>query len=168
MNQKLYEISNEILAILDMAGDEPTDEDFARLDAAEGAFEKKAEGTLLYRQQLLVDADAAEAKGKRIIEEGKRLLAIAERDRAKAEKWRNYVLKEMSRLGVKKVSTQYVSAVSMLGPPKVIHNGPIPERYQRVKTTYELDKSKVLEDFKAGVELPPELTVEQATYLKVT
>ena len=79
-------------------------------------------------------------------------------------------MRAMQQLNYAKVSTLTMNATIAKAPLKVVDDelNEIPEEYMRQKVTYELDKAKVLEDFKAGKELPMGLSVVQGSYLKVT
>jgi len=126
------------------------------------AFEQKVEGTLQYRQGLLGDAMAIE-------DEIQRLKAKKDGVLRKADGLRAYVMRAMQQLKCQRVTTRTFNASVCPSPLKVEDFvGDIPEQYRRVKTSVELDKAKVLEDFKAGVELPVGLSVIQNVHLKIT
>ena len=64
---KLYEISNEICAVLGHEDDEISDETGERLAALEMDLEHKVEAILQYRQGILGDAEAFAAESKRLM-----------------------------------------------------------------------------------------------------
>ena len=155
----LYEISLELAAILN--GEELTDDEAARLSDLELALEAKVEGILQFRQGLLAEAEAIEG-------EAKRLKARADAMTRRADWLKGYLLSAMQQTGVGKISTLTFTATVAKSPPKAECEGDIPERYQRVKTIVELDRSGILADFKAGTELPDGVKVTSGFYLKVT
>lgn len=60
----LYEIDNDILQCVDLETGEIVDEE--RLNALGMEREKKIEGVILWRKDLLAEADAVKAEGKRL------------------------------------------------------------------------------------------------------
>lgn len=160
---KLYELSAALDAIFRECedGELPPDAE-TRLTDLQMAFETKAENILLYRQELLADASAVK-------EEAERLKARADVATRKAEWLRGYLLREMQRTGIVKVSTPRIGAMVVLGPPKAELTGDsIPVIYRKVKTVEEFDKTKCTDDFKAGKELPEGVTVTRHPFLKVS
>jgi hypothetical protein len=127
------------------------------------AMEAKVEGVLQFRQSLLADAEAIKS-------EIDRLKARADGLTRKAEWMRWYVQHAMEQTGIGKISTLTFSATIAKSPPRVelADGAEIPADYRREKTTVDLDKTKALNDFKAGVTLPSGLSVVQGQYLKVS
>lgn len=159
----LYEISNELAAILGSDEDELSPEDETMLSMMEMAFEDKVEAVLQYRQGLLAHAIALKA-------ERERLKAKEDAVSRKADRLKNYLLESMNMIGVARVSTRTFNATVAQSPPKVEidPNMQIPDEYRREKVTVDLDKATVLEDFKNGIPLPDGITVVRDYHLKIS
>lgn len=160
---KLYEISNELAAIIGNDDGELSDDVATRLTELELALEVKIENVLQFRQGILADAEAFKA-------ERERLKAREDALTRRAEWMKNYVYNALQQLGIGKVSTTTFTATVAKSPPRVeLDDGiPIPDQYARTKTTVDLDKTAVLADHKSGKALPPGITVKQGTYLKIS
>lgn len=158
---RLYELSNELCAILGHEDDEITDEIAEQLAKLELALELKVEAVLQYRQGILGDADAFEA-------EAKRLKARADAMTRKAEWLKGYVHSALVQVGIGKMSTGTFTATVAKSPLKVELEGEIPAEYKREKVSVEFDRTKALEDYKAGKPLPTGVTVKQSTHLRIS
>lgn len=163
---RLYEISDALQAIGDTLvenGGELTPELTAQLDGLEGAFDAKVERIVLYIRNLETTSDAA-------TQEAKRLAGLASTRAAAAARLRDYVKREMERTDHKKVETGLIVArIQKNGRPSVHFTGDaatLPVGYQR--TVVELNRETAIENWRAGVPLPPGLTVEQGSHLRLS
>ena len=82
----LYEIDEEILECVDMDTGEIVDEE--KLNALEMERNKKIEGVILWRKDLLAEADAVKAEGAKLYKRGKSCENKAEQ----LKKWIEYAL----------------------------------------------------------------------------
>ena len=160
---KLYEISNELAAILGHDEEELSQEVAERIDQLQVALDTKIENLLGYRQGLLADAEAMEA-------EAARLKKRADTATRRADWLKTYLHDCLQRMAIGKISTTTFTATIAKSPLKVvIEEGlEIPFEYAREKRTVEFDKKLALDDFKAGKTLPPGITVVQGTHLKIS
>lgn len=160
---KLYEISNELAAILGDADDEISDDVAERLSSLELALETKVENILQARQGILADAEA-------IKKESERLKARADSLTRKSEWLKGYVLSALQQTGVKKVSTVTFTATVANSPMSVKFDEgrDIPDEYRREEIKVTLDKKAVLEAFKSGKTLPEGVAVVQGVHLKIS
>lgn len=180
---KLYESRAQIDSVNTWIADHPDEllanggalpPDLAQLlDAAEGAFEQKAERVALKVRELIVEADAIQAEKDR----------LAQREKATrhaAESLKKYLKRHMEAVGLATVKGTYATIVIQPTPPAV--KGPetqeelgIVYRRQRAEQsfvfvspiTYVLDKKRVLEAHKAGVPLPTGFTVTRGSSLRI-
>jgi len=158
---KLYEISEAIFCLLGETEEEMTDEQAAALAALEMAFEQKADSILKYRQSLVAEAAASKAEEDR--------LAARRRALTKKADWlADYLLSEMSGLGIKKIAASVHKAAICIGPPKVSIEdvGTLPDEFVRI--VREPDRNALKEAAKAGRALPPGVTIAQEPYLKIS
>lgn len=160
---KLYEISNELAAILGNEEDELGDETYQRLAELELAIESKVENVLQYRQGTVADAEA-------IDKEADRLKARAGVMKRRAEWLKGYVLRCLMEAGIGKVSTVTFTATVAKSPPKVeiADDAAIPFEYKKEKIEVSIDKTQILMDFKAGKALPPGVTVTHGNNLRIS
>ena len=161
---KLYEISQEIEAIL--AGTEdgelPADAE-DRLTACTLAFEQKAEAILRFRAGIEGEENAIAIEMQRLTYRKEML--------ARRSAWlKDYLFREMQRLGIGKVSGTTFTATVCKSPPSVqIDEGtPIPPEFTRTKTEVSVDKTKILNDARMNKELPKGIRVVQNQYLKIS
>ena len=163
---KLYEINVEIDRILSLAergeGILPEDE-IARLDALDIAFDEKVENVVLYIRGVEAEAEAFEA-------EAERLAAKASTLRARAGSLQNYLHNAMISRGKDRVQGLLASAKVMDSPPRIVVSDgykPRGEFARVIPAKREVDKRALLAAFKAGKKLPKGVTVEQGTWLKL-
>jgi len=84
--RSLYEIDNDILECVDMETGEIIDEE--KLNALEMEREKKIEAVILWRKDLIAEADAVKAEGAKLYKRGK----ICENKAEQLKKWIEYAL----------------------------------------------------------------------------
>lgn len=139
---KLYEITNELAAIL---GDEEEgfpDDVADRLTKLEMELHDKVDGVLAYRQGIVRQADG-------FLHEAARMKAKADALTRKAEWLKDYVLSCMVGCGVDRSMGNFTASVAK-SPPKVEFEGEdIPVKYRAViPESHTLDKKKVISDIR--------------------
>ena len=163
---KLYEIGGAIQEIDDRLTETEgilDDETEAALDALEGAFNDKVEVCVkAYRNH--------KAESEMFKNEAARLKRRAEIHNNAAESLRGYMEAVMRRANIKKAGTELHSARFQKNPARVVlppdfNPAELPVRY--VRTKLEPDKKLMLEDHKAGAELPEMVKVEQTESLRI-
>jgi hypothetical protein len=160
---KLYELSNEVLFLLDALSvdGELSPEAEERLDALHTALEDKADAIACVVREL--EADAA---GYAV--EAKRFGALAAATTRQAERLKAYLKTTLERLGIVKLKTpRFVLSVQKNATPcvRLADGAAVPAGYER--TRIELDGAKILADYHAGRPLPADVTVEHGTHLRM-
>lgn len=122
----LYELTNDFMALLDMA-DDPDIEEQVWLDTAigiEGALENKADGYAKVIKQLIADADAAKSEKERLSNREKSL-------RNRADSLKKMLQDTMEVSGKLKFKTQLFSFGIQKNAPalKILDEEQIPEDY---------------------------------------
>ena len=146
----LYEITGELLALLEMAESPDTDPDALRdtMEAVTGELEEKAEGYGCVIRQLEYDAAALATEIKRLTN---RKRAIEENVQAMKTRLQD----AMTATGKTKLKTNLFSFTVRKNAPalSVTDEDKIPERYW-VLPEPVLDKTALKDDLKAGKEIP--------------
>ena len=139
----LYEIDNEILACVDMETGEIVDEE--KLEALEMEREKKIEGIILWRKDLLAEADAVKAEAKKLSDRAKIL-------DNKAEQLKKYI---EHALNGDKFKTERCSVSYRSGKSIVIDNAIlVPGKYYKDITEDWVSKTAVKAAIEAGEVVP--------------
>jgi hypothetical protein len=146
---KLYELTGALAQVWDKLNDDDADLDTIEgtLQCIEGAIEVKAEGMARLVKMLDYDADIIATEIKR----------LTERKRARENRIsriKSYLQEQMELMGKDKITTPTLTISLQNNPPSVDDFAPslVPAKYQRV--TYSIDKSAILADLKAGIEVP--------------
>lgn len=139
----LYEIDNEILGCVDMETGEIIDEE--RLNALEIERDAKIEGIILWRKDLMAEADAVKAEAKK----------LSERARScenKAEQLKKYI---ESALGGEKFKTERCS-VSYRKSTSIVIDEPliVENRFFKPFSADWISKTAIKEAFDRGEEVP--------------
>ena len=169
---KLYELS-EARDILDEflaeTEGEVTPELQQLLDELDGKIEEKIERVALYVREQLATATA-------IDEEVKRLSARKRARERAAEGLKAYLKSQMERLDKKKVEGLLCTVALQNNPPSVRGDVDTGDRdvvgawrrfIRLIPERFELDRRVVLEAHKTGEPIPPGLSIEQTTSLRI-
>lgn len=146
---QLYKLVSNYLDVWNMVTEPDADLDMLEetLQSIEAAIEVKAENTAAIIKQLNITADM-------IAEEIKRL---QERKRAfenRAERIKEYLLKQLELAGIEKVSTATFTVSIRKNPPSVdVYDvNKIPSGFQIVK--YDIDKAAIKKALTSGHDVP--------------
>lgn len=166
MSTNLYELSTAyrlLIAAVEDADGELSDEREAQLDALNASIEDKVDACCSYEEELEGTEAAIAAVIKRLQD---RKATVAGRRRRIKDHVRNC----LERAGLSRVETTLFVARLQNSPPSATWTGDpdaIPGAFQRVKTTVEFDAKGALAAFKAGEELPSGIEVRQSRYLVI-
>ena len=138
----LYEIDNEILDCVDMETGEIIDEE--KLEALEMERDKKIEGIILWRKDIVAEADAVKAEAKKLSERAKAL-------DNKAEQLKTYINNalEGNKFKTERCSVSYRKSTSVVIDD--VHLLPI-EVWKDVDESW-ISKSKIKEMLESGKEV---------------
>lgn len=169
----LYEIADARIIldrILEDHEGELTPELEAELDALGEQFTEKAERVALYIRER-----ASHAKAVR--EERDRLDAMVKREERTAESLKDYLKRQMDRLGKTKVEGVLVTIAVQTNPPSVktpLSSEELQKHYDKVSdyvvevpAWYRIDRDKVLAAEKMGATLPDWVTVERGKHVRI-
>ena len=161
----LYDLTAEYMALLQMAEDPDTDPAVLvdTMEALEGEIEDKADGYAIVMKEL----EASEQKIKNEVDRlNSRRLTIANNMRAMKLR----LQQSMIETGKTKFKTELFSFGIQKNPPAVVIDEQylenIPEKYL-VKQDPVIDKKKIKEDLKAGVDLEGIAHLEQTESLRI-
>ena len=161
----LYDLTAEYMALLQMAEDPDTDPAVLvdTMEALEGEIEDKADGYAIVMKEL----EASEQKIKNEVDRlNNRRLTIANNMRAMKLRLQT----SMIETGKTKFKTELFSFGIQKNPPAVVIDEQylenIPEKYL-VKQDPVIDKKKIKEDLKAGVDLEGIAHLEQTESLRI-
>jgi hypothetical protein len=137
------------------------------LDNLQFNFDGKVDAVMKYRAGQLAAADGIRHEITRL-----EIRALAHEGRA--ESLKNYVLRTMQKLGVRRIDTGlFPCRIQKNSRPAIrvraINDvlGEIPADYRRTETKVVFDGAKAYEDWKAGRPLPPEIEVIQGEHLRI-
>ncbi len=169
----LYEI-RELRDLLDEAlaatEGELSPEAEAQLAALDIAANEKIESVALYIREQLAQAEAIEAEAKRLQDRARARLNAA-------KSLKDYLAREMERLGKDKMNGVLVTVAMQNNPPSVkgdlepatlaemMDTAPTFVRY--APASYALDRRAVLDAYKRGETIPEGLTIEQTKSLRI-
>lgn len=167
MNQKftLYELTSEYLDLLAMLEDPDVDEDLINdtLEGIDGELEAKADGYARVMRQMDADAKAIKAEEERLANRRKSL-----ENRKAALKSRLQQMMEIT--GKVKFKTELFSFGIQKNPAAVVMDEQyienIPECYLIIQEP-KIDKQKIKEDLKAGLDLEGIAHLEQTESLRI-
>ena len=148
----LYNITNKFAELMDRAENgELTDEEYNKL-GEELALElqNKSSNIIGYvrNSELLIEAMKAEEK---------RISDMRKAGEAKLEKFKQYVLENMERLGLSKIQTE-LGALSVSKNPmsvEIENEDEIPSEFKQEVVTTKIDKTAIKNHFKTTGEIIP-------------
>ena len=161
----LYELTSEYMELLAMLEDPDVDEDLINdtLEGIDGELEVKADGYARVMRQMDADAKAIKAEEERLANRRKSL-----ENRSAALKGRLQQMMEIT--GKVKFKTELFSFGIQKNPAAVV----IDERYiENIPECYliiqepKIDKQKIKEDLKAGLDLEGIAHLEQSESLRI-
>ena len=146
----LYNITNRFTDLMDKAQNgEITEEEYNEL-GFEIAQELQTKGAnvigYIRNTELLIDAMKAEEK---------RIADIRKTGEAKLEKFKQYVLENMERLGLSKIQTE-LGALSVSKNPmsvEIENEAEVPEEFKKVEMNIKVDKTAIKKHFKETGEI---------------
>lgn len=148
--ESLYKIGDDFRKIMDMEVE--TEEDCNALNEllgeVQGRFEEKAKRVALYRQEILVTANAISIEEDRL---HNRRVALEN----KANALKDYLAREMELIGQNRIDTDLVTIMFQNNPPsvKVLDEKAIPSVYWTPQEP-KLNKKAVLDAIKDGEQVP--------------
>lgn len=148
---KLYDVTQEYLAI--QALSEDADEDFAiavrdTLQGVEGEFNEKAKAVAVVALNFESDIEAIDAEINRL-QERKRCI------KNRNEQLKNYLRENMEACDIRKISCPLFTITLAKGREVVVidNEDEIPDEFMRVKTVLEPDKNSIATCIKSGEEV---------------
>lgn len=155
---RLYDLSEQYQILLDMACDDPTNEQLQEmLNGLEGKIEEKIENTIKVVRSL-------EAQAKAIKEEEERLKARRTSIENSATRIKENVETIMKRMELEKVKGQLFTISLQSNPPKVVvlDEFHIPQKYfVTPQPVPQLQKKEIIEAWKNGVDIPGVQVVQE-------
>ena len=160
MEQKLYEISNEILALEDL--DLPEEQIKDTLEGLKGTFELKAESVGKFMRNLDSDIGAVDV-------EIKRLQARKKAMQNRKNSIREYLRLNMTQTGIKKISCPLFTITLAKGVPMafVTDEESLPARYKEVVNTVKVNRLLLMQDLKKGEQIPGAELGTSATSVRI-
>ena len=161
----LYELTSEYMELLAMLEDPDVDEDLINdtLEGIDGELEVKADGYARVMRQMDADAKAIKAEEERLANRRKSL-----ENRSAALKGRLQQMMEIT--GKVKFKTELFSFGIQKNPAAVVMDEQyienIPECYLIIQEP-KIDKQKIKEDLKAGLDLEGIAHLEQTESLRI-
>ncbi|MEF2965079.1 siphovirus Gp157 family protein [Paenibacillus sp. M1] len=155
---RLYELSEQYQTLLDMACDDPTNEQLQEMiNGLEGKIEEKIENTIKVVRSLDVEAKA-------IKDEEDRLKARRTSIENNATRLKENVETLMKRMELDKVKGQLFTISLQSNPPKVVvlDEFYIPQKYfVTPQPVPQLQKKDIIEAWKQGKEIPGVQVVQE-------
>jgi hypothetical protein len=160
MEQKLYEIANDIQALEDL--DLPEDQIKDTLDGLQGTFELKAESVGKFMANLDGDIEKIDHEIKRLQNRKK----VMEN---RKESIREYLRYNMAATGITRISCPLFTISLVKGRPMAVieDDRSVPDKFKVTKTTVSISKADLLEALKAGEEVPGAKLGETAPSLRI-
>lgn len=138
----LYEIDNEILDCVDLETGEIIDEE--KLEKLEMEREKKIEGIILWRKDLIAEQEAVKAEAKKLYDRAK----VCENKAEQLKKYVEYAL-EGNKFKTERCSVSYRATKSI-----VIDNpADIDKKYFKPMTEDWISKNAIKDDIESGKEV---------------
>lgn len=146
---KLYELSTifaHLQSEIEEGEPDATANAVAKIDLIEGAFEDKAKQIAFIIKNMDAMADA-------VSHEAEAMAAREKSIKARVASIKEYLRSNMERCNVKKIECPQFKITLVNNPPKVNIIGTVPQEYMRQPEPPppEVDKKKILEDWKQGV-----------------
>ena len=155
---RLYDLSEQYQILLDMACDDPTNEQLQEmLNGLEGKIEEKIENTIKVVRSL-------EAQAKAIKDEEERLKARRTSIENSATRLKENVETIMKRMELEKVKGQLFTISLQSNPPKVVvlDEFHIPQKYfVTPQPVPQLQKKEIIEAWKNGMDIPGVQVVQE-------
>lgn len=155
---RLYDLSEQYQMLLDMASDDPTNEQLQEMiNGLEGKIDEKIENTIKVVRAL-------EAEAKVIKEEEDRLKSRRTSIENNATRLKEYVEIIMKRMKLEKVEGQLFTVSLQSNPPKVIvlDEFHIPQKYFVMpQPVPQLQKKEIIEAWKNGADIPGVQVVQE-------
>lgn len=150
MSNKLYEITNNFLEVMEAANNGEIGEEKYEEVAKELALEleQKSGSIIGYIKNVENYINGLDSEIKRLKENKD----VAQN---KINRFKEYVIREMKKLDITSVETP-IGVLSLRKSPlsvEVIDEEKIPNEYKTIKQTYSIDKTKLKNDFKETGEL---------------
>lgn len=161
----LYDLTDEYIALLQMAEDPDTDPEVLAdtMEALEGEIEDKADGYAKVIRQITADTAGVTA-------EIERLTKLKKSMEGNVQRLKNNLQFAMEATGKTKFKTGLFSFGIQKNPPSVVMDEQylenIPEKYLMQQDPV-IDKKKIKEDLKAGVDLEGIAHLEQTESLRI-
>jgi len=161
----IYELQSEYLQLMEMADDPDVTEDafFDTWEAIDGAIEDKADGYARVIQSLSRDVEKIDAEIKRLTSRKKTI-------ENNVQRMKNTLYLAMKNTEKPKFKTSLFSFTIQLNPPSVVMDEQyienIPEKYLKYKDP-EIDKTKIKEDLKNGIDIGGIAHLEQGESLRI-
>lgn len=164
---QLYKISERFCDLVEIinSDDQTISSEYliTKLNSIEGEFKSKAES--ITKMILNLESDSAQLESEELRLKQKRL--IIER---KTEWLRNYLLKQMDNTGIRTIVFDYLKVFISQNPPSVliINELAIPPEYKRtIPERHEVDKIKILKNFKENGEILPGIEIVKNMRLEI-
>ncbi|MFD1179518.1 siphovirus Gp157 family protein [Paenibacillus puldeungensis] len=155
---RLYELSEQYQMLLDMASEDPTNEQLqAMLEGMEGKIDEKIENTIKVVRSL-------ESEAKAIKDEEDRLKSRRTAIENNAKYLKENIEIIMKRMELEKVKGQLFTISLQSNPPKVVvvDEFDIPQKYfVTPEPVPQLQKKDIIEAWKSGKEIPGVLVVQE-------
>ena len=160
MEQKLYEIANDIQMLEDL--DLPEDQIKDTLEGLQGTFELKAQNVGKFMANLDSDIEACKAEVERL---NKRITTMNNRK----ESIREYLRFNMAETGISKIACPLFTISLVKGRPMAVieDDRSVPDKFKVTKTTVTISKKDLLDALKAGEEVPGAKLGETAPSLRI-
>lgn len=154
----LYELSEQYQTLLDMACDDPTNEQLQEMiNGLEGKIEEKIENTIKVVRSL-------EAQAKAIKDEEERLKSRRTSIENNVARLKENVETIMKRVELEKVKGQLFTISLQSNPPKVVVLDEffIPQKYfVTPQPVPQLQKKEIIEAWKSGADIPGVQVVQE-------
>lgn len=161
----LYEITAEYTRVLALLDDPDTDPLALEqeLDGLAGKIQLKAGAIVGLIRQFEAYADMRKM-------ESQRMAALAISDARKAERLRDYLLRNMQAVGAERIDTQAFRVTLRQNPPsvQVLEEQLVPEEFLRTVTTTSVDKRAIMDAYKATGEIPDGVDIVRGTRLVIS
>lgn len=160
----LYELSAEYQRVLSLLDDPDADPAALEqeLDGLAGQIQIKAGAIAGLIRQFEAFSDMRKM-------EAQRMKALADADARKADRLRDYLLRNMQAVGAERIDTKAFRLSLRANPPsvQVLEEPLVPAEYIRTVTTTSVDKRAILEHFKTTGEIVDGTDISRGTRLDI-
>lgn len=162
---KLYQIADEyrvVMAQIEAAEGEITDEQKALLDSLTEEGERKVESIAMMIRELDAEADALDR-------ESKHLKSRRDSTVNRSEWLKNYVKDELRRLGTTAVDGKLLKVRVQNNPPscEVLDEAMIPAQYVETVEIKKINKQAIIANYKTSGEVPAGCNITIGTSLRI-